>query len=93
MISAGIFINDFSMHDSTRDLVLAGTQESAELKLTLDQVKKHEVWKFADSILLHVLGKRKEQNIRIEASSGLTDEEIEKMDTVSNALNIIKSKI
>jgi guanylate cyclase len=26
------------MHDSSRDLVLAGTQQSAELKLALDQV-------------------------------------------------------
>ena len=28
------------MHDSSRDLVLAGTQQSAELKLALDQVSK-----------------------------------------------------
>ena len=27
------------MHDSSRDLVLAGTQQSAELKLALDQVR------------------------------------------------------
>ncbi|XP_033751645.1 soluble guanylate cyclase 88E-like [Pecten maximus] len=34
---AGLYINDLSMHDSSRDLVLAGTQQSAELKLALDQ--------------------------------------------------------
>ncbi|CAF3306133.1 unnamed protein product [Rotaria socialis] len=40
MINTGLFINDLSMHDSSRDLVLAGTQQSAELKLTLDQEKQ-----------------------------------------------------
>ena len=39
MYNTGLFINDLSMHDSSRDLVLAGTQQSAELKLALDQVR------------------------------------------------------
>jgi hypothetical protein len=39
MFNTGLFINDLSMHDSSRDLVLAGTQQSAELKLALDQVR------------------------------------------------------
>jgi len=38
MFKTGLYINDLSMHDSSRDLVLAGTQQSAELKLALDQV-------------------------------------------------------
>ena len=38
MCSIGLYINDLSMHDCSRDLVLAGTQQSAELKLALDQV-------------------------------------------------------
>ena len=38
MFNSGLYINDLSMHDSSRDLVLAGTQQSAELKLALDQV-------------------------------------------------------
>ena len=42
MFNTGLFINDLSMHDSSRDLVLAGTQQSAELKLALDQVIKNE---------------------------------------------------
>eukprot|EP00057_Strongylocentrotus_purpuratus_P015488 XP_011669962.1 PREDICTED: soluble guanylate cyclase 88E isoform X2 [Strongylocentrotus purpuratus] len=37
MFQTGLYINDLSMHDSSRDLVLAGTQQSAELKLALDQ--------------------------------------------------------
>lgn len=38
MFETGLYINDLSMHDSSRELVLAGTQQSAELKLALDQV-------------------------------------------------------
>ncbi|XP_053385203.1 soluble guanylate cyclase 88E-like [Mercenaria mercenaria] len=40
MFKTGLYINDLSMHDSSRDLVLAGTQQSAELKLALDQEQK-----------------------------------------------------
>ncbi|CAF3507607.1 unnamed protein product [Rotaria sordida] len=40
MIDTDLFINDLSMHDSSRDLVLAGTQQSAELNLALDQEKQ-----------------------------------------------------
>ena len=42
MFNTGLFINDLSMHDSSRDLVLAGTQQSAELKLALDQVEHRD---------------------------------------------------
>ncbi|XP_076450036.1 soluble guanylate cyclase gcy-31-like [Babylonia areolata] len=37
MLKAGLYINDLSMHDCSRDLVLASTQQSAELKLALAQ--------------------------------------------------------
>ncbi|XP_031343937.1 soluble guanylate cyclase 88E-like [Photinus pyralis] len=37
LISTGLYINDLSMHDFSRDLMLAGTQQSVELKLALDQ--------------------------------------------------------
>ena len=40
MFSTGFYINDLSMHDSSRDLVLVGTQQSAELKLALDQERQ-----------------------------------------------------
>ena len=40
MFQTGFYINDLSMHDSSRDLVLVGTQQSAELKLALDQEKQ-----------------------------------------------------
>ena len=38
MFNLGLFINDLSMHDFSRDMVLAGSQQQAELKLALDQV-------------------------------------------------------
>src|SRR4051794_36558352 len=38
MFETGLFINDFAMHDSSRDIVLTSTQQAAELKLLLDQV-------------------------------------------------------
>ncbi|XP_077552282.1 soluble guanylate cyclase 88E-like [Haemaphysalis longicornis] len=37
MVLTGLYINDLSMHDFSRDMVLAGQQQSAELKLALDQ--------------------------------------------------------
>ncbi|XP_064482447.1 soluble guanylate cyclase 88E-like isoform X2 [Ornithodoros turicata] len=37
MVQTGLYINDLSMHDFSRDMVLAGQQQSAELKLALDQ--------------------------------------------------------
>uniref|UniRef100_A0A3Q3VPL0 guanylate cyclase n=1 Tax=Mola mola TaxID=94237 RepID=A0A3Q3VPL0_MOLML len=39
MFKTGLYINDLSMHDSSRDLVLAGTQQSEELKRALIQVQ------------------------------------------------------
>ena len=38
MFRLGLYINDLSIHDSSRELLLAGTQQSAELQLLLDQV-------------------------------------------------------
>jgi len=36
MFTMGLYINDFSMHDASRDMVLAGTQQAAELKMALE---------------------------------------------------------
>ncbi len=49
MFQTGFYINDLSMHDSSRDLVLVGTQQSAELKLALDQ-EKHKGKALEDSL-------------------------------------------
>lgn len=38
MYQANVFIGDLAMHDSNRDFILAGTQQSPELALALNQV-------------------------------------------------------
>ena len=55
MFNTGLFINDLSMHDSSRDLVLAGTQQSAELKLALDQASERVRRPARDHIALFCL--------------------------------------
>lgn len=40
MIKMGVYVNDLNLHDSSRELILAGTQQSAELQLALDQVSR-----------------------------------------------------
>ncbi|XP_014250354.1 soluble guanylate cyclase 88E [Cimex lectularius] len=40
IIGMGLYINDLSMHDFSRDLMIAGTQQSVELKLALEQEEK-----------------------------------------------------
>ena len=40
MFNTGFYINDLSMHDSSRELILVGSQQSAELKLALEQEKQ-----------------------------------------------------
>ena len=50
MHSLGLYINDLSMHDSSRDLVLAGTQQSAELRLALDQVLKNNILSIINTV-------------------------------------------
>ncbi|KAF8568556.1 hypothetical protein P879_02689 [Paragonimus westermani] len=37
MWEMGLFLNDLCMHDSSREMVLAGEQQAAELKLALEQ--------------------------------------------------------
>ena len=39
MFNTGLFINDLSMHDCSRDLVLAGTQQQAELQMAMTTEK------------------------------------------------------
>ncbi len=42
LYECGIFISDLSMHDSSRDYILAGSQQNPELTLALNQVmNKH----------------------------------------------------
>ena len=38
LYESGIFISDLSMHDCSRDYILAGSQQNPELRLALNQV-------------------------------------------------------
>ena len=38
LYESGIYINDLAMHDSSRDYILAGSQQNPELTLALEQV-------------------------------------------------------
>ena len=49
MFNTGFYLNDLSIHDSSRELVLVGSQQSAELKLALDQ-EKHKSKAIEDSM-------------------------------------------
>ena len=63
MFNTGLFINDLWMHDSSRDLVLAGTQQSAELKLALDQVTRIESRRKRKKMNVPCLGTTKKQSL------------------------------
>lgn len=55
MIKMGVYVNDLNLHDSSRELILAGTQQSAELQLALDQVytPRSQKWQQFPSNTLH----------------------------------------
>lgn len=78
MIVTGLFINDLSMHDSSRDLVLAGTQQSAELRLALDQVNSgcFSVIKIIHFLIIQ----EKQKSKALEESMKKLDSEMKKTD-------------
>uniref|UniRef100_A0A1I8HYB2 guanylate cyclase n=1 Tax=Macrostomum lignano TaxID=282301 RepID=A0A1I8HYB2_9PLAT len=84
MQKAGLFVNDLSMHDSSRDMVLAGEQQQAELKLALQQQeekskrfqealkKLDEERKRSDELLYQMIPKQVADKIRTDGSSANT---------------------
>ena len=44
LYESGIFISDLAMYDSSRDMILAGSQKDPELKIALSQVSRQWVW-------------------------------------------------
>lgn len=40
LLATGLYLNDLSMYDSSRDLVLAGQQQAAEMRLAFDQYQQ-----------------------------------------------------
>merc|ERR1711936_691717 len=69
LIWSGLFINDLSMHDYSRDIMLATTQERIQMKMTLQTMEKKsakldeqqkklaEVMKKSDDIIAQMLPK------------------------------------
>merc|ERR1711988_307421 len=69
LVWSGLFINDLSMHDYSRDIMLATTQEKIQMKMTLQTMEKKsakldeqqkklaEVMKKSDDIIAQMLPK------------------------------------
>ena len=84
LIWSGLFINDLSMHDYSRDIMLATTQEKIQMKMTLqtmekksakldDQQKKlSDVMKKSDDIIAQMLPK----SVAEDLAKGKTNAEI-----------------
>ena len=49
MFNIGLYLNDLSLHDASRDLVLVGNQKSTELKIALHQVRPFCFWSRASN--------------------------------------------
>jgi guanylate cyclase len=73
---AGLYINDLSMHDGSRDLIIIGTQHSTDLKQALGEEKEkskllesnmkklEETRKQADELLYRMIPKRVADRLR-----------------------------
>merc|ERR1719351_275361 len=84
LVWSGLFINDLSMHDYSRDIMLATTQEKIQMKMLLSaaekkadkleeqQKKLNEVMKKSDDLISQMLPKQ----IADELAKGKTNEEI-----------------
>uniref|UniRef100_A0A3Q2YIB4 guanylate cyclase n=1 Tax=Hippocampus comes TaxID=109280 RepID=A0A3Q2YIB4_HIPCM len=73
MFKTGLYINDLSMHDSSRDLVLAGTQQSEELKRALIQVP-------ALKKMLHITPLSVARRLLINSKSSKLEESMKMLD-------------
>ena len=70
LIWAGLFVNDLSMHDYSRDIMLATTQEQMKIKMLLDAAEKKanllasqqkklgEIMKKSDNLISQMLPKK-----------------------------------
>jgi len=84
LVWSGLFINDLSMHDYSRDIMLATTQERIQMKMLLDaaekkaaklneqQKKLNEVMKKSEDLISQMLPKQ----VADELAKGKTNEEI-----------------
>merc|ERR1712198_116600 len=84
LVWTGLFVNDLSMHDYSRDIMLATTQEKIQMKMLLSaaekkaaelevqQKKLNEVMKKSDDLISQMLPK----SIADELAKGKTNEQI-----------------
>ena len=86
LLWSGLFINDLSMHDYSRDIMLATTQEKIQMKMTLQTMEKKsakldeqqkklsDVMKKSDDIIAQMLPK----SVAEDLAKGKTNAEIQK---------------
>merc|ERR1719189_3123928 len=86
LIWTGLFVNDLSMHDYSRDIMLATTQEQIQMKMMLDAVEKkaaildsatkklNDIMKRSDELLFQMIPKA----IAERLAKGKTNAEIQK---------------
>ena len=84
LVWSGLFVNDLSMHDYSRDIMLATTQEKIQMKMLLSaaeakaanmekqQKKLGEVMKKSEDLISQMLPK----SVADELAKGKTNEEI-----------------
>merc|ERR550534_694939 len=84
LIWTGLFVNDLSMHDYSRDIMLATTQEQIQMKMLLDAAEKKaeylneqkkkldEVMKKSDDLISQMLPKQ----VADELAKGKSNEEV-----------------
>merc|ERR1719189_2016619 len=84
LIWTGLFVNDLSMHDYSRDIMLATTQEQIQMKMMLDAVEKkaaildsatkklNDIMKRSDDLISQMLPKK----VADDLAKGKTNEEV-----------------
>merc|ERR1719219_2323433 len=84
LIWTGLFVNDLSMHDYSRDIMLATTQEQIQMKMLLDAAEKKanllesqqkklgEIMKKSDDLISQMLPKK----VADDLAKGKSDEEV-----------------
>ena len=84
LIWTGLFVNDLSMHDYSRDIMLATTQEQIQMKMLLDAAEKKaallesqqkklgEIMKKSDDLISQMLPKK----VADDLAKGKSNEEV-----------------
>ncbi|KAG2462545.1 GCY8E cyclase, partial [Polypterus senegalus] len=84
MIKMGVYVNDLNLHDSSRELILAGTQQSAELQLALDQARLR-FYNFKHKYIVSIL-KEQQKYAQLQEIIKKLDEEKKRGDSLLYAM-------